>query len=122
MEMPTVLYTIAEGSNLGGHVTTVHVSIEELIEEMNSTLACDEDMIQYIIEEYNEEAIGRKRPLYEGTVEDFNFKFIVENDPRLDIGGWGWSRDYINSSGLNDHQYLNISVHTWNKTYFETDG
>ena len=122
MEMPKVLYTIASGSRLGGHCTTVRVSVEELIQELNSTLACDEAMIQHIIEEYNEEAPARNRPLYTGSVEDFDFKFIVENDPRLDIGGWGWSFDYINAMDKEDHNYLNISVHNWNKTYFETEG
>jgi len=32
MEMPTVLFSIANGSRLGGHITTVHVSVEELIQ------------------------------------------------------------------------------------------
>lgn len=122
MEMPKVLYTIATGSNIGGHVTTVHISIEELLQEINSTLNADSDMIEHIIEEYNEEASARNRPLYEGSVDDFDFKFIMENDPRLDIGGWGWSFDYINAAGKEDHCYLNISVHNWNKTYFETEG
>ncbi len=105
-----------------GHITTVHVSVEELIQEVNSTLACDEDMIEHIIEEYNETAETLGRPLFEGSVEDFDFKFIVENDPRLDLGGWGWSFDYVNAQGQDDHNYLNISVHKWNKTYFETEG
>jgi len=122
MEMPTVLFSIANGSRLGGHITTVHVSVEELIQEVNSTLACDEDMIEHIIEEYNETAETLGRPLFEGSVEDFDFKFIVENDPRLDLGGWGWSFDYVNAHGQDDHNYLNISVHKWNKTYFETEG
>jgi len=122
MEMPTVLFSIANGSRLGGHITTVHVSVEELIQEVNSTLACDEDMIEHIIEEYNETAETLVRPLFEGSVEDFDFKFIVENDPRLDLGGWGWSFDYVNAHGQDDHNYLNISVHKWNKTYFETEG
>jgi len=120
MEMPTVLFSIANGSRLGGHITTVHVSVEELIQEVNSTLACDEDMIEHIIEEYNETAETLGRPLFEGSVEDFDFKFIAENDPRLDLGGWGWSFDYVNAHGQDDHNYLNISVHKWNKTYFET--
>lgn len=29
---------------------------------------------------------------------------------------------YINAMGKEDHQYLNISVHQWNKTYFESQG
>lgn len=122
MEMPKTLYTIACGSRLGGHVTTVHVSVEELIQEVNSTLACDDDMMEHIIEEYNETAETLGRPKYEGAVEDFDFSFIVKNDPHLDMGGWGWSRDYINAMGMDDHGYLNISVHNWNKTYFETEG
>ena len=122
MEMPKTLYTIACGSRLGGHVTTVHVSVEELIQEVNSTLACDDDMMEHIIEEYNETAETLGRPKYEGAVEDFDFSFIVKNDPHLDMGGWGWSRDYINAIGMDDHGYLNISVHNWNKTYFETEG
>ena len=122
MEMPTVLFTIANGSRLGGHITTVHVSVEELMQEINSTLECDSEMIEHIIEEYNETAEALGRPLFEGSVEDFDFKFIVENDPRLDLGGWGWSFDYVNAHGQDDHNYLNISVHKWNKTYFETEG
>lgn len=122
MKMPETLYTIANGSRLGGHVTTVHVSVEELIQEVNSTIQCDEALIEHIIEEYNETAEALGRPKYEGSVEDFDFKFILENDPRLDMGGWGWSFDYINAMGREDHSYLNISVHKWSKTYFETEG
>jgi len=122
MEMPKVLYTIATGSRLGGHVTTVHVSVEELMQEINSTLECDSEMIEHIIEEYNETAETLGRPRFEGSVDDFDFKFILENDPRLDIGGWGWAFDHVNAMGQEDHSYLNISVHNWNKTYFETEG
>ena len=116
------LYTIATGSRLGGHCTTVHVSVDQLVQELNSTLASDEAMIRHIIEEYNETAETLGRPRFEGSVEDFDFKFIVENDPRLDIGGWGWAFDHVNARGQEDHSYLNISVHDWNGTYFETEG
>ena len=122
MEMPKVLYTIATGSRLGGHVTTVHVSVEELMQEINSTLECDSDMIEHIIEEYNETAETLGRPRFEGSVDEFDFNFILKNDPRLDIGGWGWAFDHVNAMGQEDHSYLNISVHNWNKTYFETEG
>lgn len=120
--VPTTIFTIANGSRLGGHVTTVHVSVKELVEEINSTLHDDEDLISHIIEEYNETAKTLGRPLYEGTVDDFDFQFIVDNDNQLESCGWGWSFDYINAMGKEDHQYLNISVHQWNKTYFESQG
>ena len=120
--MPEVLFTIASGSRLGGHVTSVHVSVEALRQEINSTLACDSDMIRHIIEEYNSEAPALGRPLFEGSVDDFDFDFLIYNDPRLDKGGWGWSFDHINERGQEDHSYLNISVHKWNGKFYDTDG
>ena len=122
MEMPEVLYTIANGSSIGGHVTSIAMSVEELVAEMNSTLECDLHMAEAIIEEYNETAKAMGRPLYEGTVDDFDFDFIAKNDPQTDKGGWGWAWDYVNARGDDDHGYLNISVHRFNGKYFVTEG
>lgn len=122
MEMPEIMYSIASGSRLGGHVTTIHASIEELIVEVNSTLECDNVMVEAIIEEYNETCDALNRPKFEKSVEEFDFSFIIENDPRLDMGGYGWSVDHINANGREDSTYLNISVHTWNGKFFVTEG
>jgi hypothetical protein len=122
MEMPQVLFTIANGSRIGGHVTSIATTVEELIEEINSTLACDEQMTLAIIEEYNETAETLGRPKFEGTVDDFDFDFIAKNDPQTDKGGWGWAWDYVNSQGEDDHGYLNISVHKCSGKYFMTEG
>lgn len=122
MEMPKVLFTISTGSRLGGHVTSIHTSVEELIQEVNSTLECDEHMTRMIIEEYNETAKTLGRPLYEGLIDDFEFEFIAQNDPQTDNGGWGWSWEYVNALGEDDQGYLNISVHNWDGKYFVTEG
>lgn len=122
MEMIDVQYTIANGSRIGGHVTSIAVSVEQLIEEVNSTLECNEEMALAIIEEYNETAKVLGRPMYEGSVEDFDFEFIVTNDDQTDRGGWGWAWSYVNARGEDDDGYLNISVHKWNGKYFVTEG
>jgi len=122
MEMPNTLFTIANGSRMGGHVTSIAVTVEELIQEINATLECDENMTLAIIEEYNETAKTLGRPLFEGTVDEFDFEFIAKNDPQTDNSGWGWAWNYINARGEDDHGYLNISVHNWNGKYFVTEG
>ena len=122
ISVPTTIFTIATGSRLGGHVTCIAISVEELVREINSTLDCDLEMKEHIIEEYNETAETLGRPLCEDSADEFNFQFIVDNDPQLDSCGWGWARDYINARGEKDHGYLNISVHHWKNTYFESQG
>lgn len=113
------LYTIAAGSRLGGHTTTVHHTVENLLEEINSTLADDNDMIQHIIGSYNEMAEQTGFEKYEGSVGDFDFAFIMEND-KGNEGGWSWGFDHLNAMGETDHSYLNITVHEWRENYFES--
>jgi len=122
MEIPKTLFTIATGSRLGAHTTCIAATIEQLIQEVDSTLACDEQMLREIIEEYNETATAMNRPLYQGLDSDFSFAFIVKNDPRTDMGGWGWAWEWVDSLGRDDNAYLNISVHVWTGHYFNTEG
>lgn len=122
VSVPTTIFTIATGSRLGGHCTCIAVSVEQLVDEINSTLECNEEMTAHIIEEYNETSKAMGRPSFDGSMDDFDFEFILKHDDQTDKGGWGWSFDYTNMMGNEDHQYLNISVHKWSNTYFETQG
>lgn len=114
------IYTISTGSTGKGHVTTLHLSIEELIAEVNASL--DSEMISVIISDYNETAPTLGWPLYEGSVEDFKLEYIVERDPQLDKGGWSWSYQTTNENGVVSESYLNISVHNWVGTRYNTEG
>ena len=122
MEIKPVLFTIANGSLIGGHCTSIATSLEELIEEMNSTISCDENLTRAFIEHYNENVEALGKPIFEGEDEDFTFELVVENDPRHEEGGWGFDYDYINARGEEDHGYLNISVHKWTGKYYMTEG
>lgn len=122
MNKPEIIYTIACGSMIGECCTSIAQSVEELIEEMNSTLSCDEYLTRAFIEHYNEAAKFMGKPQFEGEEEDFTFEFVVEHDPRHEEGGWGFSYSYINDFGEEDHCTLNISVHRWNGKFYDTQG
>lgn len=122
MKNRDLLFTIACSSMLGECCTSMATSIEELIEEMNSTFACDEYLTRAFIEHYNENVEALGKPIFEGEDEDFTFELVVENDPRHEEGGWGFVYTYINEFGQEDHCTLNISVHRWNGKFYDSQG
>lgn len=122
MKNRDLLFTIACSSMLGECSTGIATSIEELIEEMNSTFSCDEYLTRAFIEHYNELAPSQEWPLFEGEEEDFTFEFIVKNYARQEEGGWGFAYTYINDFGQEDHCTLNISVHRWNGKFYDSQG
>ena len=101
MKMPQKIYTISSGSS-AGHITSVHLDLESLCTEVNSH---EENYLDLIREVWGKDA-------------DFEVdfaEFIKEHPSEV---GWGW--DSHPKDG--DWCYLNISVHTWSNTYFETQG
>lgn len=122
MKTRDLLFTIACSSMIGECSTGIATSVEELIEEMNSTFACDEHLTRAFIEHYNENVAALGKLTFEGEEEDFTFELVVEHDPRHEQGGWGFQYSYINDFGQEDHCTLNISVHRWNGKFYDTNG
>ena len=121
MEMPTTIYTIASGSFGASHCTSVHLTLEDLAMEVNTIISEDEYFMDEVRHQWNAEATKINKNLNIDSIplkkddEDVDFVEFLKNFPSE--CGWAWDNGFDDASTA---KYLNITVHPWSNTRFQT--
>lgn len=119
--MPKTIYTIASGNTHGcGHITTVHLDLADLSTEVNTIISEDTFFMECIRDQWNESAKEFNQNMggnmveipLKGDDEDVDFLEFATKFPNE--FGWGWDNG--------SEKYLNITIHPWTGTRYDTLG
>jgi len=123
MNKTEVIYTIASGLSVG-HTTSVHLNVEDLALEVNTLLTDDLEFMSFFRDMWNENATefnnNRSEDMKEiplkGDEEDVDFAEFIKHFPSE--VGWAWDNDH--DEERSSFKYLNITVHPWTGTRYDT--
>lgn len=117
------IYTIASGCT-AGHTTSVHLDLEDLALEVNTILGDEDEFMSFFRDMWNEQAteFNNNRAEYmkeiplKGANEDVDFAEFVKRFPSET--GWAWDNEH--DEDRSSFKYINVTVHPWTGTRYDT--